>query len=101
MRLTYDDTFLGGGYKQITLRERGESWQFVSNLAVQTEERVSLESGLAALPAELADKVVVVEKNDLKSYSSGILATLLLRAGLQHRMGWTAPPGGALQPGGL
>ena len=75
VRLTYDDTFLGGGYKQITLRERGESWQFVSNLAVQTEERVSLESGLAALPAELADKVVVVEKNDLKSYSSGILAT--------------------------
>ena len=75
VRLTYDDTFLGGGYKQITLRERGESWQFVSNLAVQTEERVSLESGLAALPAELADKVVVVEKNDLKSYSSCILAT--------------------------
>ena len=75
VRLTYDDTFLGGGYKQITLRERGESWQFVSNLAVQTEEKVPLESGLAALPAELADKVVVVEKNDLKSYSSGILAT--------------------------
>ena len=47
----------------------------MSNLAVQTEEKVPLESGLAALPAELADKVVVVEKNDLKSYSSGILAT--------------------------
>ena len=66
---------MGDGYKQVTLRERGEGWQFVSNLAVQTEEKVPLESGLAALPAELADKVVVVEKNDLKSYSSGILAT--------------------------
>ena len=75
VRLTYDDTFMGDGYKQVTLRERGEGWQFVSNLAVQTEEKVPLESGLAALPAELADKVVVVEKNDLKSYSSGILAT--------------------------
>ena len=75
VRLTYDDTFMGDGYKQVTLRERGEGWQFVSNLAVQTEEKVPLESGLAALPAELVDKVVVVEKNDLKSYSSGILAT--------------------------
>ena len=75
VRLAYDDTFMGDGYKQVTLRERGEGWQFVSNLAVQTEEKVPLESGLAALPAELADKVVVVEKNDLKSYSSGILAT--------------------------
>lgn len=75
VRLTYDDTFLGGGYKQVTLRERGEGWQFVSNLAVQTEERVPMESGLTALPAELADKVVVVEEHDLKSYSSGVLAT--------------------------
>ena len=75
VRLTYHDTFLGDGYKQVTLRERGEGWQFVSNLAVQAEERLPLESGLAALPAELVDKVVVVEKNDLKSYSSGILAT--------------------------
>ena len=75
VRLTYDDTFMGDGYKQVTLRERGEGWQFVSNLAVQTEEKVPLESGLAALPAELVDKVVVVEKNDLKSYNSGVLAT--------------------------
>ena len=37
VRLTYDDTFMGDGYKQVTLRERGEGWQFVSNLAVQTE----------------------------------------------------------------
>ena len=75
VRLTYHDTFLGDGYKQVTLRERGEGWQFVSNLAVQAEERLPLESGLAALPAELVDKVVVVEKNDLKSYNSGVLAT--------------------------
>lgn len=75
VRLTYDDTFMGDGYKQVTLREHGEGWQFVSNLAVQTEEKVPLESGLAALPAELADRVVVVEKNDLKSYNSGVLAT--------------------------
>ena len=75
VRLTYDDTFMGDGYKQVTLRERGEGWQFVSNLAVQAEERLPLESGLAALPAELVDKVVVVEKNDLKSYNSGVLAT--------------------------
>lgn len=45
VRLTYDDTFMGDGYKQVTLRERGEGWQFVSNLAVQTEEKVPLESG--------------------------------------------------------
>ena len=75
VRLTYHDTFLGDGYKQVTLRERGEGWQFVSNLAVQAEERLPLESGLAALPAELVDEVVVVEKNDLKSYNSGVLAT--------------------------
>lgn len=59
VRLAYDDTFMGDGYKQVTLRERGEGWQFVSNLAVQTEEKVPLESGLAALPAELADKVEI------------------------------------------
>ena len=57
MRLTYDDTFMGDGYKQVTLRERGEGWQFVSNLAVQTEEKVPLESGLAALPAELRTRL--------------------------------------------
>lgn len=75
VRLTYDDTFLGGGYKQVTLRERGEGWQFVSNLAVQTEEKVPLESGLAALPAELADKVVVTGPGDVTEDGSGVLAT--------------------------
>lgn len=75
VRLTYDDTFLGGGYKQVTLRERGEGWQFVSNLAVQTEERVPMESGLTALPAELADKVVVTGPGDVTEDGSGVLAT--------------------------
>lgn len=75
VRLTYDDTFMGDGYKQVTLRERGEGWQFVSNLAVQTEEKVPLESGLAALPAELADKVVVTGPGDVTEGGSGVLAT--------------------------
>ena len=75
VRLTYDDTFMGDGYKQVTLRERGEGWQFVSNLAVQTEEKVPLESGLAALPAELADKVVVTGPGDVTEDGSGVLAT--------------------------
>ena len=75
VRLAYDDTFMGDGYKQVTLRERGEGWQFVSNLAVQTEEKVPLESGLAALPAELADKVVVTGPGDVTEDGSGVLAT--------------------------
>ena len=75
VRLTYDDTFMGDGYKQVTLREHGEGWQFVSNLAVQTEEKVPLESGLAALPAELADKVVVTGPGDVTEGGSGVLAT--------------------------
>ena len=75
VRLAYDDTFMGDGYKQATLRERGEGWQFVSNLAVQTEEKVPLESGLAALPAELADKVVVTGPGDVTEDGSGVLAT--------------------------
>ena len=75
VRLTYDDTFMGDGIKEVTLREHGDSWQFVSNLAVEEGDSVPLESRLAALPGSLADKVVVVEPGDVTENSSGVLAS--------------------------
>lgn len=75
VRLTYDDTFIADGIKEVTLREHGDSWQFVSNLAVEEGDSVPLESGLAALPDSLADKVVVVEPGDVTENSSGVLAS--------------------------
>ena len=75
VRLTYNDTFMGDGIKEVTLREHGDSWQFVSNLAVEEGDSVPLESGLAALPDSLADKVVVVEPGDVTENSSGVLAS--------------------------
>ena len=75
VRLTYNDTFMGDGIKEVTLREHGDSWQFVSNLAVEEGDSVPLESGLAALPDSLADEVVVVEPGDVTENSSGVLAS--------------------------
>lgn len=75
VRLTYNDTFMGDGIKEVTLREHGDSWQFVSNLAVEEGDSVPLESGLAALPGSLADKVVVVEPGDVTEDGSGVLAS--------------------------
>ena len=75
VRLTYDDTFIADGIKEVTLREHGDSWQFVSNLAVEEGDSVPLESGLAALPGSLADKVVVVEPGDVTENSSGVLTS--------------------------
>ena len=75
VRLTYDDAFMGDGIKEVTLWEHGDSWQFVSNLAVEEGDSVPLESGLAALPGSLADKVVVVEPGDVTENSSGVLAS--------------------------
>lgn len=40
VRLTYDDTFMADGIKEVTLREHGDSWQFVSNLAVEEGDSV-------------------------------------------------------------
>ena len=75
VRLTYNDTFMGDGIKEVTLREHGDSWQFVSNLAVEEGDSVPLESRLAALPGSLPDRVVVVEPGDVTENSSGVLAS--------------------------
>ncbi len=75
VRLTYDDTFMADGIKEVTLREHGDSWQFVSNLAVEEGDSVPLESRLAALPGSLPDRVVVVEPGDVTENSSGVLAS--------------------------
>ena len=75
VRLTYDDTFIADGIKEVTLREHGDSWQFVSNLAVEEGDSVPLESRLAALPGSLPDRVVVVEPGDVTENSSGVLAS--------------------------
>ena len=75
VRLTYNDTFMGDGIKEVTLREHGDSWQFVSNLAVEEGDSVPLESRLAALPGSLPDRVVVAEPGDVTENSSGVLAS--------------------------
>ena len=75
VRLTYNDTFMGDGIKEVTLREHGDSWRFVSNLAVEEGDSVPLESRLAALPGSLPDRVVVVEPGDVTENSSGVLAS--------------------------
>ena len=75
VRLIYDATFLVDDLKEVTLREHGDSWQFVSNLAVEEGDSVPLESRLAALPGSLPDRVVVVEPGDVTENSSGVLAS--------------------------
>lgn len=77
VRLTYRDGWLadGSGPAQVTLREHGDSWQFVSNLAVEEGDSVPLESRLAALPGSLPDRVVVVEPGDVTEDGSGVLAS--------------------------
>ena len=75
VRLTYDDTYMADGLKEVTLREHGDSWQFVSNLAVEEGDSVPLESVLAALPDSLTDRVVVTQDGELGSDGSGPLAS--------------------------
>src|SRR5699024_6807383 len=75
VRLIYDATFLVDDLKEVTLREHGDSWQFVSNLAVEEGDSVPLESRLAALPGSLPDRVVVVEPGDVTEDGSGVLAS--------------------------
>ena len=75
VRLIYDATFLVDDLKEVTLREHGDGWRFVSNLAVEEGDSVPLESRLAALPGSLPDRVVVVEPGDVTENSSGVLAS--------------------------
>ena len=74
VRLTYDDAFMADGLKEVTLREQGDGWRFVSNLAVAEGDVLPLESRLAALPEGLAERVVVTQDGRKGLHGSGPVA---------------------------
>ncbi len=64
VRLTYNDTFMGDGIKEVTLREHGDSWQFVSNLAVEEGDSVTVTYTGELGSEDPVPVAVAVEKED-------------------------------------
>ena len=100
VRLIYDATFLVDDLKEVTLREHGDSWRFVSNLAVEEGDSAPGEppGRPAGQPAGQGGGGRAGGRDRKQLRRAGLL---LLRAGLQHRMGRLDTGRGPLYPGGV